>query len=140
MKDARLKELVEEGVLEATLQLHDKLNRIEKLLSGERLRDEVEKANVGFLEINKGIKENQSRLSLMTNELKGVVSMSRAALSEGRSFTETLELPQLLRAFSQEFAEFTQEMNSLRKLINKSSDLKDFLEDLRDKATAPDNV
>lgn len=70
--------------------------RIIEMFNERGVRDLLQELNVKFSELANITKQNLIRANGLTNELKGIVSMSRAALQEGKSFTQLCEFPVLL--------------------------------------------
>lgn len=107
--------------------IESKMIRLIELFNGfkdnfhpEPLIKALDLAKSTFTELHQESRKNISTLNLMTNELKGVVSMSRAALDEGRKFTGLLELPKLLDAWTIQYELF---INAVHKLNTKFKDM-----------------
>jgi len=91
----------------------------------DELKESLRDHQLKLQDVAETAKNNIYRLNLMTNELKGIVSMSRAALDEGRKFTEMVEMPRLCRKFSEDTVihyqliyKIGEELNDLRLLYD----------------------
>ena len=102
-------------MIDITESFKSRFDRIDDLEN--RLREVMMGTHLVTL-INE-IKDNARKLNGMINEQKGVVSMSRAALNEGKSFTEMLEMPRLLCKFSEELARLEEYGDHLFKVVDK---------------------
>jgi uncharacterized membrane-anchored protein YhcB (DUF1043 family) len=90
MTYSRLKDVIEETVENAISTLHDRIHRLENLLESSGLKSSFDKMAADYKEINETIARSQKQLLLMTAEMKGIVSMSRASLNEGKDFARML--------------------------------------------------
>jgi len=88
MAYSRLKDIIEETVEESISSLHDRINHLERLLESSGLNDRLDKMAADYREINETISRSQKQLLFMTSEAKGIVSMSRASLHEGKEFMQ----------------------------------------------------
>ncbi len=96
-------------------QLIELFNGFKNNFHPEPLIKALDIAKSSFIDLHADTRKNINVMNLMTNELKGVVAMSRAALDEGRKFTQLIELPRLLDAWSEQYQTFIEKMHKLDK-------------------------
>lgn len=85
----------------------------------DKLEAAINMLNAQFNKILDETKFNLARVNAMGNELKGVVSMARAALDEGRKFTELTELSNILNHISGDVHRLGNASDRLDKIADK---------------------
>ena len=99
-------------------EMNQSLEGMKDIIDFEKIKGVLEQTNQRFSESISSCSMNISRLQSMTNEVKGCVSMARAALDEGRKFTEMTELNNVLFQISGD-------VHMFRRLNNRLSDMCD---------------
>lgn len=85
----------------------------------EKLTQILTQTNVQFKEILNQTERSLGGVRSMANELKGIVAMARAALDEGKKFTEMSELGNVLREVSGFVHEFGVRLERLGQISDK---------------------
>lgn len=93
-----------------------------KLMSAfdsEKLVMVINQLNAGFRDLSETTKKNLDRVNAMAQELKGIVSMARAALDEGKKFTQMTELTNMLAQVAGDVYRLDGAVDRLNKISDK---------------------